>query len=164
MEIVSPSLGLIFWMTISFAIVLWILSKFAWKPIMKALGEREDSISDALHAADKAKEEMKKLKFSNEQLLKEAKNERDAILQEARKIKDSIIEKAKTTANDEAGRIIETAKENIYFEKMAAITELKNQIANLSIEISEKILEEELSVTAKQKELINKSLDKINFN
>ena len=164
MEIVSPSLGLIFWMTISFAIVLWILSKYAWKPIMKALGEREDSISDALHAADKAKEEMKKLKFSNEQLLKDAKEERDAILRAGRKVRDTIIEEAKNKANEEADRIVESAKERIENEKMAATTDLKNQLASLSIEIAEKILNKELSSDNKQEEFVNELIKDINFN
>ena len=95
MELVQPGLGLIIWMTLSFAILLWLLAKFAWKPIMKGLKEREDSIDEALNAANKAKEEMKELKFSNEQLLKEAKGERDDILRDARNVKESIIEEAR---------------------------------------------------------------------
>jgi len=164
MEIVTPGLGLIFWMTISFGIVIWILGKFAWKPIMKALKEREESIDEALHAADKAREEMKTLQFSNEQLLKEAKEERDIILREARKVKDNIIEEAKQKATEESNRIIETAKENIHFEKMAAITDLKNQIAELSIDIAEKIMKTELNRDDNQKVLIEKWMKDINFN
>ena len=113
MELVQPGLGLIFWMTISFSILIFILAKFAWKPIMKGLKEREDSIDQALHAADKAREEMKQLQFSNEQLLKEAKEERDNILRDARHVKENIIEEARVKANEEANRIIENAKESI---------------------------------------------------
>lgn len=164
MELVSPGIGLIFWMTLSFAILLWILAKFAWKPILKGLKERETSIDEALHAADKAREDMKSLKFSNEQLLKEAKEERDAILNDGRKIRDSIIEESKIKANEEANRIIENAKETIQNEKMAAITDLKNQLASLSIEIAEKILQKELADDAKQKEYINKLINEIHFN
>ncbi len=164
MELVNPGIGLIFWMTISFAILLWILAKFAWKPIMNALSERELSIEEALNAAKTAKEEMEALKFSNEQLLKEAKDERDDILKSARKIKETIIEEAKGKAKDEAEKIVEAAKDSIQHEKMAAITELKNQLGSLSIEIAEKILKEELSGTDKQKDLIKRLIDDVNFN
>lgn len=164
MELVQPGLGLIFWMTLSFSILLWILAKFAWKPIMKGLKERENTIDEALNAANKAKEEMKELKFSNEQLLKEAKEERDNILRDARHVKENIIEEAKEKANDEANRIVENAKEAIHHEKMAAITEMKNELATLSIEIAEKILKDELSGTDKQKRLIDKLIKDVSDN
>jgi len=164
MELVTPHIGLIFWMTLSFGIVIFILGKFAWKPIMKALKEREDSIENALLAAERAKEEMKQLTFSNEQLLKEAKEERDSMLHDARKIRDHVIGEAKSKAEEEAKRIVESAKENIHYEKMAALTELKNQIAVLSIEIAEKIIKEDLSTDEKQKALVSKLLNEINFN
>ena len=164
MELIQPGLGLIFWMTISFGAVLFILAKFAWKPILKSLKEREHSIDEALHAADKAREEMKQLQFSNEKLLREAKNDRDAILNEARKVREKMIEDARTKANEEAQRIVENAKERIENEKMAAITDLKNQIALLSIEIAEKLIREELSKDKKQEELIRKMLDDIKTN
>ena len=164
MELVTPHIGLIFWMTLSFSIVIWILGKFAWKPIMKSLKEREDSIENALNAAEKAKDEMAQLVFSNEQLMKEAKEERDTMLRDARKIRDHVIGEAKTKAEEEANRIVETAKENIHYEKMAALTELKNQIAVLSIEIAEKIMKEDLSTNEKQKALVVKLLDEIHFN
>ena len=164
MELVQPGLGLIIWMTIAFAILLWILAKFAWKPIMEGLKEREDSIDEALNAANKAKEEMKELEFSNEQLLKEAKEERDVILRDARKVKESIIEEARGKANVEANRIVENAKESIQFEKMAAITEMKNELASLSIEIAEKILKEELSAKDKHKKLIERLINEVSDN
>lgn len=164
MELVTPHLGLIFWMTLSFLFLLLILGKYAWKPVMKMLKEREDRIEDALTQADKAREEMKQLKFSNEQLLKEAKEERDEILREARKIKESIIEEAREKANTEANRILENTRESIHFEKMAAITELKNEIATLSLQIAEKILDAELADKDKQNQLINRLLGDIHFN
>ena len=164
MELVQPGLGLIFWMTISFSILIFILAKFAWKPIMKGLKEREDSIDQALHAADKAREEMKQLQFSNEQLLKEAKEERDNILRDARHVKENIIEEARVKANEEANRIIENAKESIQFEKLAAIHDMKNQLADLSIEIAEKILRQELSDKSKHNQLIERLLNEIKEN
>ncbi len=164
MELVSPGIGLIFWMTLSFGIVLFILAKFAWKPILKSLRDREETIDEALNAANKAREEMKELQFSNEALLKEAKEERDGILRDARKVKESIIEDSKTKANEEANRIVESAKESIQNEKMAAMTDLKNQLATLSIEIAEKILKEELSEDKKQKEYVQKLIDDVKFN
>jgi len=164
MELVSPGIGLIFWMTLSFLIVLFILKKFAWKPIMKSLHEREDTIDEALHAADRAREDMKKLKFDNEELLKQAKEERDEILKAARKVKDSIIEESKIKANEEANRIIESAKEAIENEKLAAITDLKNQLATLSIDIAEKLIKEELSTNIKQQDYIKKLVDEVHFN
>ena len=164
MELVQPGIGLIFWMILSFSILLWILAKFAWKPIMKGLKERENTIDEALNAANKAKEEMKELKFSNEQLLKEAKEERDNILRDARHVKENIIEEAKEKANEEANRIVDNAKEAIKHEKMAAITEMKNELASLSIEIAEKILKDELSATDKQKKLIDKLIKDVSDN
>lgn len=164
MELINPGIGLIFWMTLSFGIVLFILAKFAWKPILKSLHEREDTIDQALNEANQAREEMKELKFSNEELLKEAKEERDGILRDARKVKETIIEDSKAKANEEANRIVESAKESIQNEKMAAMTDLKNQLATLSIEIAEKILKEELSEDKKQKEYVQKLIDDVKFN
>ncbi|MCK9401009.1 MAG: F0F1 ATP synthase subunit B [Bacteroidales bacterium] len=164
MELIQPGLGLIFWMTLSFALVLFLLGKYAWKPIMKMLKEREESIDQALHAADRAREEMKNLVSDNEKLLAEAKNDRDAILSEARKIREKMIDEARTKANEEAQRIVDSALERIENEKMAAITELKNQIALLSIEIAEKLVREELSHDKKQEELIKKMLDDVQAN
>jgi len=164
MELVNPGIGLIFWMSVAFVAILYILGKFAWKPILKALKERETSIGEALQAADKAREEMKQMQFSNEQLLQEAKNERDAILAQARKIKDSIIEESKLKANEEANRILISAKESIQNEKMSAITDLKNQIGELALEIARKILIRELSEPKKQEEYIKELIKDVKFN
>ncbi|MCB0807138.1 MAG: F0F1 ATP synthase subunit B [Bacteroidales bacterium] len=164
MELVQPGIGLIFWMTLAFGILIFILGKFAWKPIMKGLKEREESIDEALNAAKIAREEMKELKFSNEQLMKEAKEERDSMLRDARKVKESIIDEARDKANEEANRIIENARESIQYEKMAAIHDMKNQLAELSIEIAEKIIRQELTQKGKHKELIDNLLKEIKEN
>jgi F-type H+-transporting ATPase subunit b len=164
MELIYPGLGLIFWMTLSFALLFLILKKFAWKPILSMLQDREKQIDDALNAAERAREDMKQLQSDNEKLLRDAKIEREQILSEGRQLKDKILDEARTRGNLEAQRMIEAAREAIKFEKMAAITELKNQVALLSIDIAEKVLKEELNVSAKQKQLINNLLDEINFN
>jgi len=164
MELVQPGIGLIIWMTIAFSLLLWILAKFAWKPILKGLKEREHNIEDALNKANETREEMKALKFSNEQLLKEAKEERDLILRDARKVKESIVEGARIKANEEANRMIENAKEAIKNEKLAAIHDMKNQLALLSIEIAEKIIKKELEGKDKQKEFIQRLIDEVNVN
>ncbi len=164
MELVTPAIGLVFWMCLTFGIILFILKKFAWKPILKMLEERETSIQSALDAAKKAKEEMTSLQASNEKILQEARVERDRILKEARETKDSIIAKAKSTAGKEAERLVASARENIQNEKMAAITELKNQVASLSIQIAEKILKTELSSDDKQKALVKTLLDDVSLN
>jgi F-type H+-transporting ATPase subunit b len=164
MELVSPGIGLLFWMTLAFLTVLFILGKFAWKPIMQALKEREVSIHEALNAAGRAREEMDQLQVSNEMLIREAKNERDLLLADARKLKDSIIEEARQKAAEEGNRILNTAKESIHYEKMAAMTELKNQLADLSLDIAKKILQRELSDPQKQEEFAKDLLKDVNFN
>jgi len=164
MELITPGLGLIFWMALPFLILLLILRKFAWKPILKSLKDRETSIHDALHAADRAKEEMKQLQFSNEELLHQAKDERDAILSDARKVCDVIIEESKEKAKEEAARIIASAKENIENEKMAAMTDLKNQLAELSLEIAAKVLQHELADVKEQETYVKQQMDKVHFN
>ncbi len=164
MELVKPEIGLVFWMLLAFLLLLFLLRKFAWVPIMNMLHQREDTIDEALNSAKKAREEMQQLQFSNEQLLHQAKEERDAILREARKIKDSIIEESKIKAKEEAQRIVDAAKESIQFEKLSAMTDLKNQIAQLSIEIAEKVLVHELSEPEKQKALIEQLMKDVKLN
>ncbi len=151
-------------MTVSFLIILFLLTKFAWKPILKMVKEREDSIDAALKSAEQAKAEMKSLKSENERILAEARNERDAMLKDARDIKDKIIAEAKASAVTEGERLLKAARENIENEKNAAVTELKNQVAVLSIEIAEKILKAELSSDEKQKTLVKNLLQDVNLN
>jgi len=164
MELVKPAFGLIFWMLVSFGIIVFLLKKFAWPVILNALDEREKSIADALGAAQRAKEEMASLKADNEKLLQEARNQRDLILKEARDAKDSIINDAKEKAVEESDRLRRLAREEIQNEKMAAITELKNQVAGLSIQIAEKVLRQQLASEDKQKQLVNEMLQDVKLN
>jgi F-type H+-transporting ATPase subunit b len=156
--------GLIIWTTIIFTLLLVVLKKFAWKPILSAVDERNNSIEAALKAADKAKEEMALLNADNERILDEAKLKRDALLKEARDIKDGIINDAKEKANLEAEKIITSAKEQIVNEKMKAITELKNSVAILSIDIAEKVLKSELKDKDNQQEFIATVLKNTDLN
>jgi len=146
--------GLIIWTTIIFTLLLVFLKKYAWKPILSAVDERNKSIEDALKSADKAKEEMALLNADNERILAEARIERDILLKEAREMKNEIVNEAKKQANTEADKILLSAKEQINNEKLKAITELKNQVADMSIDIAEKILRSELSDVNKQKDLV----------
>ena len=164
MELITPGLGLIFWMILSFSVILFILKKFAWKPILKALKERENTIDTALKSADKAREEMGQLKAENERIIIEAKNVRDSLLKEAFQVKDKLISEAKQKANSEANKIIADAKRKIENEKEAALDEIKNQVAGFSVEIAEKILKKKLEKTKDQKDLINELVDEIKIN
>lgn len=164
MELVTPDIGLFFWMTLTFLILLFILGKFAWKPIMKALKDRENSIDEALQAAEKAKQEMANLEADNKKLLQEARLEREKLLKEAEAMKDIIVSEAKEKAVEEAQKIIASARETIKNERQIAVSELKEQLAVLSIEIAEKILKEELADSEKHKQLMNNLLDDININ
>ena len=152
------SIGLFVWQTVLFLALLFLLRKYAWKPILGAVEEREEGIKNALEAADNAKKDMETLKADNERILREAKAERDSILKEAREIKETIITEAKTQASEEADKVLASAREQINNEKLAAITELKNQVAGLSIDIAEKVLKSELKDADKQKELVNNAL------
>ncbi len=164
MDLVTPEIGLIFWTTLSFIILLWLLGKFAWKPILSALNEREDGIKKALDEADKARQEMTELQASNQTILKEARTERDALLKDARDIKNNMISEAKEEAKTQANKIVQQAKVSIENEKQAAITHLKNQVAELSIGIAEKVIKAELSDKDKQIDLIEKMLDDATLN
>jgi len=164
MELVKPEFGLIFWMSISFLIVVFLMRKFAWGPILSSLKERETSISDALNAAKKAKEEVANMTAENERILQEARNDRDVLLREARETKDMIIAESRARAQVEGDRLITLAREAIVNEKMAAITELKNQVAYLSIEIAEKVIRQQLSTDEKQKALIQEMLKDVKMN
>ena len=164
MDLITPSVGLIFWTAVVFIILLVILRSVAWKPILSAVSEREKSIEDALNAAKKAEEKLVALNAENERLIKEAKIERDAILKEAREMKDKIVNDAKTTAQTEADRLIESAKTAIANEKAAAMADIKNQVGQLSIEIAEKILTKELADKSAQETLVNEVIDQVKFN
>lgn len=158
MGFVTPDYGTIFWMVIIFGIVLFILKKFAWGPILKALKDRERSISDALNSAEKARKEVAGLKAANDQILAEARREKDIILKEARDIKDKIIADAKNQANVEAQKSIEYAKQQIEAEKTAAINDIKKQVAELSVSIAEKVIKKKLETSEYQQALIQDML------
>lgn len=164
MGLMIPETGLLIWMLITFLILLFLLTKFAWKPIMKMIKEREKSIEDALASAENAKAEMNNLKAENEKILQEARNERDKMIKEAREIREQMIAEAKNKAKTEGEKLLQMAREGIQNEKMAAITELKNQVAQLSIDIAEKIIARELSSENKQKELIGDMLKEVKLN
>jgi F-type H+-transporting ATPase subunit b len=154
MGFVTPDYGTIFWMLIIFGIVLFILKKFAWGPILKALKDREKSISDALNTAEKARKDVAGLKASNDQIITEARKEKDLILKEARDIKDRIVSEAKNLANAEAQKSIEYARQQINAEKTAAINDIKKQVAELSVMIAEKVIKKELENPKDQEILV----------
>ena len=162
MELVTPALGLIFWTTVVFLLLLLLLKKFAWKPILSAVEERNNLINDSLQAAEKARDEMSELNSNNEKIIAQAKIDRDGLLKEAREMKSQIISQAKDQAVLEAEKLVNSAKEQITNEKMKALTELKNHVADLSIDMAEKVLSNELSDASKQKELITRSLKENN--
>ena len=164
MDLITPSVGLIFWTAVVFIILLVLLRSLAWKPILSAVTEREQSIEDALNAAKKAKEEMALLNAQNEKIMKEARAERDAILKEAREMKENIINEAKNSATVEANKLIENAKTAIQNEKASAMADIKNQVGQLSIEIAEKILTKELADKSAQVALVNDVIDQVKFN
>ncbi len=164
MDLVTPGIGLIFWTTFIFFLLLIVLRVFAWKPILNAVKNREASIKSALDSAENAKEEMKKLQAKNEEIIQNARVERDALMKEAREVKDKIINEAKEKAQQEAAKLIESARLNIRNEKTAAIAAIKDQVANLSVEIAEKILREKLSQSKEQDKLISRLIDDVNIN
>ena len=158
------SLGLFFWQTLLFVGLLFLLKKYAWGPILTAVNEREEGIKSALSAAEKAKKEMENLQADNQKLLKEARAEREAMLKEARELKNKIIDDAKGEAKQEAAKLITMAQAAIETEKKAAISDLKSQVADLSISIAEKVLGEELSSNEKQEKLVESMLDDSGLN
>lgn len=158
------SVGLFFWQTLIFVILVVLLAKFAWKPILNAVKERETKIKDALEAAENAKLEMAKLKSQNEDMRKEALAERDALLKEAKDTKDQIIGESKAAAKAEADKIIASAREEIKAEKVAAMSEIKNQVAELSIEIAAKIVKQQLQSDDKQKALVDNLIEDVTLN
>ena len=164
MDLVTPDIGLIFWTTVSFAILYFILAKFAWKPILGAVNEREKSIKDALSAAEIAKEEMASLKADNEKILNEAKLQRESLLKEAREIRSRIIADAESEATEKANKLIKSAKTAIENEKSAAMKELNNTVVDLSLNIAEKLLSKELDNKEKQQENIQEILENTKLN
>ena len=160
MQLVTPAIGLMFWTVIIFILLLIILKKFAWKPILKSVDDRNNSIKEALLSAEKAKEEMQQLSADNDKILTQARMERDSIIKDAREIKEKTISEAKNKAAKEAEKIITEAKEQIKNEQMKAMTELKNEIADISVQMAEKIIKTELKDSKSQKKLIEEDIKK----
>lgn len=158
------SLGLFFWMTVLFIALLFLLRKFAWKPILDSVNEREEGIKNALASAEDAKKEMENLQANNEQLLKEARAERDALMKEAREIKDKMISDAKDEAKEVAAKLIGNAQASIEQEKQAALAELKKQVADLSIGIAETVVKKELASKDDQLKLVEGMLEEVTLN
>lgn len=164
MSLLLPHVGLIFWTLLSFLIVFFILKKFAWKQILDGLNERESNIADSIATAEKVKQEMAQLKSDNEALLQSAREERASLLKEAKEIKDKMINDAKEEAKTQAAKIITDANASIQHQKMAALTDIKNQVGKMVVEVSEKILRRELSDKAQQESYISKLTEEIKLN
>ena len=164
MELLTPSIGNIFWTAVVFLLLVVLLRAFAWKPILSAVATRENNIQDAINQAIIAKKEMETLKADNERILREAKFERDSILKEAREIKERIVAEAKDAAKAEGDKLIEAAKQSIAAEKNAAMADIKTQIGTLSVNIAESILKQKLDNSEAQNELVQNYLNKSNLN
>lgn len=164
MDLITPELGLVFWTLVTFLILLFILRKFAWKPILGAVSDREDGIKDALASAEKAKLEMQNLHADNERILQEARAERELMLKDARDMKNKIVTDAKDEAQAQASKMIEQAQVAIESEKKSAMAELKNHVAGLSLEIAEKVVRNELSNKDRQLKLVEDMLGEATLN
>ncbi len=164
MDLLTPDFGLIVWQILIFLVVLFVLSKFAWTPIVNGLNARESSIEEALRSAEKAKNEMAQLKAENEKLLAEARKERDVILKDATAAANKLREEAREQASQDGARIIADAKAAIEMQKNAALAEVKDQVAKLSVQIAEKILREKLSDDKAQKEYVSKLVNDLSVN
>jgi F-type H+-transporting ATPase subunit b len=164
MDLITPDFGLFFWMMVTFTMVFIILKKFAWKPIVQALKEREDNIREGIENAEEAKNELKKVKVKSDKILSESVVERDILIRQGREIKETLIAEARHQAEADAKRIVESAKKVIEEEKIAAINQIKLQVASLSVEIAERILRKKLEGDADQKELMNTLLDEFKLN
>ncbi len=164
MGLVLPEYGLLFWMVLTFSIVFFILKKFAWKPILNSLKEREDSIEDALELAKKTREEMAKLQADNELILAEARQQREELLKEARDMRQKMIDEAKDRAKEEGEKMIALARQAFENEKTTAIDDLKKTIVAMSVQIAEKILKKQLSDPKQQQEYLDTYLKDIKLN
>lgn len=164
MDLITPEIGLMFWTGLTFLILMLILTKFVWKPLLNLVNTREGKIQDALDLAKRTKAEMEKLQVQNQNLLKEARIERDELIKDAKETSSQMIEAAKVKAKEEADKIVENARVAIQAEKSAAVADLKNQVAGIAIDIAEKILKEELSSKEKQTQLAESFANDINLN
>jgi F-type H+-transporting ATPase subunit b len=163
-SLTTPAIGTIFWTTVIFGLFFLLLTKFAWKPILNAVKARDEMIKGSLESAAKAREDMLKLQSDNEAILRKAREEREGILKEARDVRDKLISEAKGRAAEEAEKLVEKARAGIESEKRKALSEIHDQVANISVEIASKILGEKLKQTGEQEKLIDNYLKEINFN
>jgi F-type H+-transporting ATPase subunit b len=163
-SLTTPAIGTIFWSTLIFGLFFLILAKFAWKPILNAVKARDEMIKGSLESAERAREDMVKLQSDNEAILRKAREEREGILKEAREVRDKLISEAKGKATEEAGKLIEKARIGIESEKRKALSEIREQVATLSVEIASKIIGEKLRQTGEQEKLIDNYLKEIDFN
>jgi F-type H+-transporting ATPase subunit b len=163
-SLTSPGIGLVFWSVLIFGLFFLLLSRFAWKPILSAVKARDEMIKGSLASAEKARKEMVKLQSDNEAILKKAREEREGILKEARDIRDKLIAEAKGKASEEAEKLIERARAGIEREKTIALADIRDQVANLSIEIASKLLGEKLKQTGEQQKLIENYLKEVDLN
>jgi F-type H+-transporting ATPase subunit b len=163
-SLASPAIGTIFWTVLIFGLFFILLAKFAWKPILSAVKARDEIIKGSLEAAERAREEMKKLQTDNEAILRKAREERENILKEAREARDKMINEAKDKAGEEAEKLIEKARQGIEREKEKALSEIHQQVAYLSVEVASRILGEKLKETEEQNNLIDKYLKEIDLN
>ncbi len=162
MELVLPGIGLTFWMCLVFGILLVLLKKFAWKPILNTLNDRENSINESLKSAELARQQMDKLKSDNEALYKQAREERELILKEAKEMKENIIAEAKKSADEESKKLIQRAHDEISKQKANAIEELKSQVASISVSIAEKLVKDQLSNNQAQQKIIAEQIHQLN--
>jgi len=163
-SLTTPAIGTIFWTTLIFGLFFLVLTKFAWKPILNAVKARDEMIKGSLESAEKAREDMLKLQSDNEAILRKAREEREGILKEAREVRDKLISEAKGKATEEAEKLIEKARTGIESEKRRALSEIREQVATLSVEIASKLLGEKLTQTGEQAKLIDKYLKETDFN
>jgi F-type H+-transporting ATPase subunit b len=163
MNLITPEFGLLFWQTITFLVLLLLLSRFAWKPIMSSLREREETIEGALRSAELARQEMTKLRADNERLLDEARAERDAMMRKAQQTADAIVEEAKNKAAAESNRIVESARAAILSERQAAIDDIRRQVATLSVDIAEKVIRRQINGDTQQRQLVDQFVKDIHL-
>lgn len=163
-SLTTPAIGTVVWSTLIFSLFFLLLTKFAWKPILNAVKARDEMIKGSLAAAEKAREDMMKLQSDNEAILRKAREEREVILKDARDVRDKLIAEAKDKASEEAEKLIEKARAGIESEKRKALSEIRDQVATLSVDIASKLLGEQLKKTGEQEKLIDNYLKEINLN
>lgn len=164
MEIINPGLGFIFWLSITFVILLFLLKKYAWKPITSAINTRNRAIDEAMSAAEAARAEMASLKSENEKILREAKLEKETIIKEAREMSAKIVAESKEKAQEEANKILQEAKKNILAERQIAMQDIKSEVAMYAVNIAEKILKKEMQQTTIQDKYLNDLVKDIDLN